>query len=102
MGETALVIFPEIELAILLKQIRRQHGLTGPEGDFALHLVEALDAKVSEFMNHRPQAIHLEAMAAEALEVMENRHRMRTVLPVVDEQGIFCGVIRHHELFRQL
>ena len=43
-GETALIIFPEIELAILLKQIGWQHGLAGPEGDLALHFVEALDA----------------------------------------------------------
>ena len=44
MGETALVVFPKIELAILLKQIGRQHGLAGPQSDFALHLVEALHA----------------------------------------------------------
>ena len=44
MGAAALVIFPEIELAILLEQIGWQHGLAGPQGDFALHFVEALDA----------------------------------------------------------
>ena len=72
------------------------------EGDIRRVLVQgvqALEENVSTFMNHKPQTILSECMAMEALELMENRKRMRTVLPVVDDKNNFCGVIRHHELF---
>lgn len=75
------------------------------EGDVRRLLLgndHVLESKITEVMNAKPFTISDQAMAVEALEAMEGGSRMRTLIPVVDGQSVFQGVVRHHELFRDL
>ncbi|MBW1917475.1 MAG: KpsF/GutQ family sugar-phosphate isomerase [Deltaproteobacteria bacterium] len=55
-----------------------------------------LDKKVQEIMTPSPQTISPEALASQALELME--HQAITVLPVVDQQLRVVGIIHLHDL----
>jgi len=74
------------------------------EGDVRRALLEnekGLMCKVSEIMNKTPAKIHSKDLASVALEMMEKRKGGWNVLPVLEEDGTFVGVIRHHELFKE-
>ena len=55
-------------------------------------------AAISEIMSRNPHAIRPEALAVEAVELME-RHSINQLL-VVDEKGALTGALNMHDLFR--
>ncbi|MFP3868237.1 MAG: SIS domain-containing protein [Desulfobacteraceae bacterium] len=55
-----------------------------------------LDKKVYDIMTPSPQTIGPQALASQALELME--HQAITVLPVVDDQSQVVGIIHLHDL----
>ncbi len=59
-----------------------------------------LDNVVEEVMTRDPVSINLDATAAEAMEIMENRERQLSVLPVVDDDGKPVGILRLHDIIR--
>ena len=60
-----------------------------------------LDLKVEEVMTESPITVEAEALAAEAVNLLENRPTQQfSVLPVVDHQGRAVGMIRLHDLVR--
>lgn len=54
--------------------------------------------KVADIMNARPTTIQPGALAAEAVEIMEDRRTPFNVLPVVDAKGRSVGMIQIHDL----
>jgi arabinose-5-phosphate isomerase len=56
------------------------------------------NARIDEVMTPNPRTLRPEALAAEAVELME-RHRI-TQLLVTDEAGILVGALNLHDLFR--
>jgi arabinose-5-phosphate isomerase len=56
--------------------------------------------KAGEVMTRSPVTASPEMMAKTALELMENRPRQISVIPVVDENGCWKGVVRVHDLVR--
>jgi len=59
-----------------------------------------LDDAVEKVMTKDPVTIELGASAAEAIEIMENRDRQLSVLPVVDEKRRPVGILRLHDVIR--
>ncbi len=59
-----------------------------------------LDHAVREVMTKDPKVIHLDASAAEAIELMENRKNQLSVLPVVDSENRPVGILRLHDVIR--
>jgi arabinose-5-phosphate isomerase len=55
-------------------------------------------ARVTEVMTPRPRTIRPEALAVEAVQLME-RHKVNQLL-VVDERGRLVGALNMHDLFR--
>ena len=53
----------------------------------------------NDIMGNNPKSIDKEAMAVEALEVMENNNI--TQLLVVDENNNYCGVVHLHDLIKE-
>jgi arabinose-5-phosphate isomerase len=53
---------------------------------------------IDAVMTHNPRSIRPEALAAEAVELME-KHKT-TQLPVVDPSGRLVGALNIHDLFR--
>lgn len=58
--------------------------------------------KASDVMTRQPIVTVPEAMAQQALELMENRASQINVLPVVEPQGRVVGLVRLHDLIRSL
>ena len=66
-----------------------------------LQTVVDLDAlKCSDIMTKSPICITPEASLGKAVEVMENRKSKISVLPVVDESGVFLGLLRLHDIYQ--
>jgi arabinose-5-phosphate isomerase len=59
-----------------------------------------LDHQTGEVMTKNPTVISLQASAAEAIEIMENRDMQLSVLPVVDNSGRPVGMLRLHDVIR--
>ncbi len=55
-------------------------------------------AKITEVMSPAPYLIRPQALAVEAVELME-RHKINQLL-VVDDQGVLVGALNMHDLFR--
>ena len=55
-------------------------------------------AKIAEVMSPAPHLIRPQALAVEAVELME-RHKINQLL-VVDDQGVLVGALNMHDLFR--
>lgn len=55
-------------------------------------------ALIADVMSHSPQTIRAEALAVEAVEMMERR-KINQLL-VADEQGVLVGALNMHDLFR--
>ncbi len=60
-----------------------------------------VNSPVAEVMTANPKVIKPDALAMEALEIMETKGRSIGVLPVVDESGIFIGMLTLHDLVRE-
>jgi arabinose-5-phosphate isomerase len=56
------------------------------------------DVCVSDIMNANPITISSGTLAVEALQVMENRTRPLSILPVTDDSGRAVGLLRLHDL----
>jgi arabinose-5-phosphate isomerase len=64
-------------------------------------LPENLDGLIAEkMMTKNPTVAAPEMLAYDALQLMENRPRQISVLPVTDEQGICLGLLRLHDIVR--
>lgn len=61
---------------------------------------QGLMTKVGEIANATPVKVSSETMAAEALELMENKDKLIQILPVVDD-GKFLGFIRLHDILKE-
>ena len=59
-----------------------------------------LKTLVSDIMNTNPVTIGPDALAFEALELMESKNRSLQILPVIQD-GKFLGFIRLHELLKE-
>ncbi len=59
---------------------------------------DLLNLEIDTLMTRNPVVIGQERMAAEALNLMENRPSQISVLPVVDSDGKIVGIIRVHDL----
>jgi arabinose-5-phosphate isomerase len=71
------------------------------DGDLRRALEKALNFEntlVSEVMTAGPRSIRPEALAVEAVQLME-RHKVNQLL-VVDERGRLVGALNMHDLFR--
>ena len=54
--------------------------------------------KIASIMNAKPATIEPDALAAEAVDLMEDRRTPFNVLPVVDKKGRSVGMIQIHDL----
>ena len=72
--------------------LRRTIEKTAPENLSAL--------KAEQMMTKNPTVATPEMLAYNALQLMENRPRQISVLPVVDEKGICVGLLRLHDIVR--
>jgi len=71
------------------------------DGDLRRALEKGVDlarVKVDEVMSRSPRTLRPEALAVEAVQLME-AHKI-TQLPVVDEEGALVGALNLHDLFR--
>jgi arabinose-5-phosphate isomerase len=71
------------------------------DGDLRRRMLDTdapMDGPVAEAMTAEPRTIGEQALASEALQLMEERKI--TSLPVVDGDGRLCGVIQIHDLWR--
>ncbi len=72
--------------------LRRTIEKTLPENLSAL--------KAEQMMTTNPTVATPEMLAFDALQLMENRPRQISVLPVIDEKGICVGLLRLHDIVR--
>ena len=56
--------------------------------------------KAAEMMTENPITVSAKLLAYDALQLMENRPSQIAVLPVIDGNGIACGLIRLHDIVR--
>jgi arabinose-5-phosphate isomerase len=54
--------------------------------------------KIAEIMNPSPTIVTSDQMAVDALEIMRNRKRPITVLPVVNRRNKVVGMVHLHNL----
>ncbi len=69
------------------------------DGDLRRAIVQGINinkSKIEEVMTKDPKTVEPDAMAAKALEIMEEH--LITVLPVVDNQGHLVGIVHLHDL----
>lgn len=59
-----------------------------------------LDDPVENVMAKNPTVIKLNASAADAIEIMENRENQLSILPVVDDDGKPVGILRLHDIIK--
>ena len=79
---------------------RHAHGIF-TDGDLRRALEKGVDfraAKVDDLMTRAPRTLSPEALAVEAVQLME-AHKMSQLL-VVDESGVLLGALNMHDLFR--
>lgn len=62
--------------------------------------INFLNIKVKDVMTVNPIAVNKSEKAVRALEVMENRKRQISILPVIDDEGYAIGMIRLHDIIR--
>ena len=79
---------------------RRAHGIF-TDGDLRRALEKGVDfgaAKVDDVMTRAPRTLSPDALAVEAVQLME-AHKISQLL-VVDESGVLLGALNMHDLFR--
>ena len=87
---------------VVLNQNKSLEGMI-VEGDIRRTINQsdqALLKTAEEVMNSSPAIISPEKPAYDALVLMEGGKRPFSVLPVVDKNGIFLGLLRLHDLFK--
>ncbi len=63
--------------------------------------IGGVDSKVENIMTASPLVVHVDALAMQALEIMETKGKSIGVLPVVNEEGEFLGMVTLHDLVRE-
>ncbi len=61
----------------------------------------SIDSTIESVMNENPITISQNVLAVDGLKLMEEGQRPFSLLPVVDEQECFVGVLRLHDLFKE-
>jgi arabinose-5-phosphate isomerase len=105
LGAAALAAVAEITrgrlgMTAVIDDQRRVHGIF-TDGDLRRALEKGIDlarAKVDEVMTRKPRTLRAEALAVEALQLME-AHKISQLL-VVDEHDALLGALNMHDLFR--
>lgn len=113
-GEDNPVVHTDVSAVNMLMEMTRMRAgavsvvdgrgrLVGLITDFDLRrgLQRGLDIRkvsVSRLMNRKPTTTLPTALAARAIEIMENRKNPFNVLPVVDSRGRSVGMIQIHDL----
>jgi len=114
-AEEAAFVAPEAPLKeVIIAMTRRPLGaacVTAPDGSLAGFLTDGdlrraltnhddiRDLRAADTMTRSPVTIGPSATLAEALELMEHRPSQISVLPVVDETGHACGILRLHDIY---
>lgn len=62
---------------------------------------KGVDSPVVEVMTAAPLVVKADSLAIEALEIMETKGKSIGVLPVVDDAGLFLGMVTLHDLVRE-
>lgn len=62
---------------------------------------QGLDTSVMDILNAGPVSVQSDALAYEALELMEKRENQIYLLPVLEANGEFLGFIRLHDLWKE-
>jgi len=72
------------------------------DGDVRRHIIQdnALALRAEEFMTRKPVTTQPNVQLARVLEIMENPQRQIYILPVVDERGIYVGMVRMHDILQ--
>lgn len=86
--------------AAIINESERLEGII-VEGDIRRAFLKensSLEMKASEIMMRSPTTIRASAKAYEALNLMEQKSRQIYVLPVLNDEDIFVGFIRLHDL----
>lgn len=99
----AMTQFPTGLCCIIQQQSNKLLGII-VEGDIRRHLAQddnVLHWSVEKMMNKFPKTIHQDALAYEALKLMEDKNKMVYVLPVVNSREEVVGVIRLHDLLKE-
>jgi arabinose-5-phosphate isomerase len=105
---TSLASMDEVVVAATQRPLGGVLVVEGPrllgivtEGDLrrALkHREKFFDLKAHEVMTASPITVSPDMMASDALRLMEDRPKQISLLPVVDEQGHWRGIVRVHDL----
>jgi arabinose-5-phosphate isomerase len=66
------------------------------------HREKFFDLKAADIMTHQPITVTTDQLATQALSQMENRERPLGVLPVVNAEGHWRGLVRIHDLVQLL
>lgn len=114
-GSTVPVVEPDAEMeqiigvstekklgAVLVAQGSHLLGII-TDGDLRRslkHREKFFQLKATEAMTHHPVTALPEMMAYEALRLMEDRPSQISVLPVVDSEGNWKGILRLHDLVK--
>jgi arabinose-5-phosphate isomerase len=104
-GATGLAAIAEISrgrigMTAVLDAERRVQGIF-TDGDLRRALEKGVDfatVKVDEVMTRAPRTLSAQALAVEAVQLME-AHKINQLL-VVDERGALLGALNMHDLFR--
>ncbi len=113
-GEAVPLAGPGLPMDRALLLITQKHfgclGVTGADGRLAGIVTDGdlrramgpdlLSRRVEEIMTLAPRTIGPDALAAEALHVMNARERPITALFVIDAQGMPIGILHIHDLLR--
>lgn len=91
--------------AVNIVKDRRGRRLTGivTDGDIRRALSrreEFFRLTAGDIMTRGPVTVEADALASQALELMENRASQISVLPVVDKDGRSLGIVRVHDLLQ--
>lgn len=90
--------------AVLVTEGRSMLGII-TDGDLrrALrHRERFFRLRADEVMTRTPVTVRADTRATEALDLMENRPSQISVLPVIDSQGDWVGIVRLHDLVKTL
>ena len=89
-----------IGMTAVVDEAQRVRGIF-TDGDLRRALekgVEVKGARIEQLMSAGPRTIRAEALAVEAVQIME-KHKVNQLL-VVDERGALIGALNMHDLFR--
>ena len=89
-----------IGMTAVVDEAQRVRGIF-TDGDLRRALekgVEVKGARIDQLMSAGPRTIRAEALAVEAVQIME-KHKVNQLL-VVDERGALIGALNMHDLFR--